>query len=718
MVFCDKLTECSQGEIHVIMGDNSDYVDLLGERRKSSDFLWVSRCMDPLVPHPLPPGMKYTREQTIEAALNHPRVAFTVETLAAARGVDKAIVRREARDMLEEMASKAHLPTVRWIGLLTVKVLKRILMSFRVNQKYLLEIREQMKHSDVQYVYVPSHRSYLDFILMSYLLFTYEMALPNIASGMDFYRMKIVGELLRKTGAFYLRRSFSHDLLYKEIFKAYVASLVENSDRAIEFFIEGTRSRSQKSISPKYGLLSMILEAVFQGLVPDIQFVPISVAYDRPLEESLFSYELLGVPKPAETTSGLFKSLSILKEDRGHGHIYFNIGPPISAQKFMDYNIRRTSALSPNAKLPTEVVKNLAFEIIESHKRNTVFMPFNLIAVLFNERVHSYPRNPYCFDGLLQDYCWLKEIMKKQGATIFPKVDSGDDESYRRSEKDDIKESLNTHKNLLSFDLHNSLTLHDNYRDVKSGKIRNVRGHDLDERTMKIAVPAINLGIYVNPIFAFFTKAAIAAVSVHTSHQSKDYTREKYILLRTLLSNEFGLPTDDNKNIIADEWTHEMEFLTNVECFKQESEQITYGSNEKLRLLLSNLITPFISAVYVTCLTLYQWDNLIMEGPTEKNILKESQRQAETLLFEDNSLVRHPYTLSLDLYSSTLVSLVSYGAIKLVQNQPNYEIDRPNISTVIGDLETILLSRETPGSYLDIGLTLIRQADNTLQAKL
>ena len=88
------------------------------------------------------------------------------------------------------------------------------------------------------------------------------MALPNIASGMDFYRMKIVGELLRKTGAFYMRRSFSTDKLYKEIFRAYVASLVARSDRAIEFFIEGTRSRSQKSLAPKYGTFFLYLRRI------------------------------------------------------------------------------------------------------------------------------------------------------------------------------------------------------------------------------------------------------------------------------------------------------------------------------------------------------------------------------------------------------------------------------------------------------------------------
>lgn len=84
------------------------------------------------------------------------------------------------------------------------------------------------------------------------------MALPNIASGMDFYRMKIVGELLRQTGAFYMRRSFAFDPLYKEIFKAYVGSLLKNSDRALEFFIEGTRSRSQKTLPPKFGKYTIL----------------------------------------------------------------------------------------------------------------------------------------------------------------------------------------------------------------------------------------------------------------------------------------------------------------------------------------------------------------------------------------------------------------------------------------------------------------------------
>lgn len=134
--------------------------------------------------------------------------------------------------------------------------MKRMFSNIYINQSILYNLRKEMQISQVQYIYVPSHRSYLDFVLLSYILFSHDMALPNIAAGMDFYNMRVIGELLRKTGAFYIRRSFSTDLLYKHIFRAYISTIVSHSNRAIEFFVEGTRSRSQKNTMPKYGKCS------------------------------------------------------------------------------------------------------------------------------------------------------------------------------------------------------------------------------------------------------------------------------------------------------------------------------------------------------------------------------------------------------------------------------------------------------------------------------
>lgn len=112
-----------------------------------------------------------------------------------------------------------------------------------------------------------------------------------------------MGTVLRNTGAFFMRRSYNNDSLYWTTFKEYVHQLVVGGDLPIEFFIEGTRSRSCKSLPPKFGLISMILRAFFLGEVPDVLFVPINISYDRVLEEGLFAYELLGVPKPKESTA-------------------------------------------------------------------------------------------------------------------------------------------------------------------------------------------------------------------------------------------------------------------------------------------------------------------------------------------------------------------------------------------------------------------------------
>ena len=51
------------------------------------------------------------------------------------------------------------------------------------------------------------------------------------------------------------------------------------------------------------GMLSAALESYFKAEVPDIMMVPISISYDRIMEESLYAYELLGVPKPKESAS-------------------------------------------------------------------------------------------------------------------------------------------------------------------------------------------------------------------------------------------------------------------------------------------------------------------------------------------------------------------------------------------------------------------------------
>lgn len=187
-----------------------------------------------------------------------------------------------------------------------------------------------------------------------------------------------------------MRRSFSSDdELYWDIFREYVQSLVRSYHIGLEFFVEGTRSRTFKAIPPKVGLLSMALEPFVMGEVADVTIVPISVSYEKVLEEELFVYEMLGIPKPKESTTGLFKAFKIVQKN--FGKMYMDFGEPISVREYFATKeidrVARSSIAAHVQKLnkgEIQAVKDLASEIVVKQQQGIVITTFNLIAVYFS----------------------------------------------------------------------------------------------------------------------------------------------------------------------------------------------------------------------------------------------------------------------------------------------------------------------------------------------
>jgi glycerol-3-phosphate O-acyltransferase len=101
-------------------------------------------------------------------------------------------------------------------------------------------------------------------MVLSTILYFYGMEIPLICSGEDFLDIAVVADLLRNSGAFFMRRTFRGDDLYKAVFYEYVRILVKDKE-IMEFFIEGTRSRSNKMISPKYGFMSVCSRVFFDN---------------------------------------------------------------------------------------------------------------------------------------------------------------------------------------------------------------------------------------------------------------------------------------------------------------------------------------------------------------------------------------------------------------------------------------------------------------------
>jgi glyceronephosphate O-acyltransferase len=247
--------------------------------------------------------------------------------------------------------------------------------------------------NDYSVIFLPQHRSYMDFLLVSIICFHKEIQLPAVAAGQDFLGLSFVSNLMRNAGAFFIRRSFGSDQLYWAIFNEYVQQHLINSDRPLEFFIEGTRSRSSKSLPPKYGMLSTCFELFMKGRrINDIYLVPISLSYERLLEEMLYSKELLGIPKPKESVSGLVKARAIMSES--YGSIFIDFGKPLSLRDLLnsltlENRVKNCSLrqmhLTPDfifELTPQDLIliEQCSFKILLQMLKNQVVQPISLIS--------------------------------------------------------------------------------------------------------------------------------------------------------------------------------------------------------------------------------------------------------------------------------------------------------------------------------------------------
>ncbi|MCA1664014.1 MAG: glycerol-3-phosphate acyltransferase, partial [Myxococcales bacterium] len=100
----------------------------------------------------------------------------------------------------------------------------------------------------------------------------------------------------------------------------------------IEFFIEGGRSRTGKLLAPKLGLLGMVVEAALDddgAHARKAQIVPISIGYEKVIEEKSYAKEAAGGEKKKEDVKGLLKATRVLGAQYGRLNIQFDDALPL-----------------------------------------------------------------------------------------------------------------------------------------------------------------------------------------------------------------------------------------------------------------------------------------------------------------------------------------------------------------------------------------------------
>ncbi|KAA0183935.1 hypothetical protein HAZT_HAZT002578 [Hyalella azteca] len=317
----------SLGAILTADGDVSPgYEDIVEPRRGQSDLRWAAQEWQSSGSFA---GSKHVSpEQAMTNIMASEGLQNIMEEVAKHRNVSLKEVKEESVEILKVMAHQQDISAIRKFAFFLAKMLKAMYNKIVVHRPGIELLRKAIKTCPV--VLLPTHRSYADFILVSYVSFHYNLPFPVIAAGMDFYHMAYIGQLLREAGAFYIKRSFVDDVLYWAVFQEYVKMLVCQESAPMEFFLEGTRSRTAKTLRPKLGLLGCVCQYAWLKDVSDVLLVPINISYDRTLEEELYAWELLGIPKPKESTSGLFKAKRILKEK--YGNVFIHIGQPVSVK--------------------------------------------------------------------------------------------------------------------------------------------------------------------------------------------------------------------------------------------------------------------------------------------------------------------------------------------------------------------------------------------------
>ncbi len=180
-------------------------------------------------------------------------------------------------------------------------------------------------------IYVPCHRSHIDYLLLSYILYVNGFSLPHIAAGKNL-DLPIVGGILRRGGAFFLRRTFAGNKLYAAVFNSYLKDLLQRG-HSLEYFIEGGRSRTGRLLPPKGGMLAMTVQAYLSNPKTPVVFVPVYFGYERLLEGRAFISELDGGKKQKESFFALIRSLKTLRED--YGKVYVNFAEPIVLEELL-----------------------------------------------------------------------------------------------------------------------------------------------------------------------------------------------------------------------------------------------------------------------------------------------------------------------------------------------------------------------------------------------
>ncbi len=579
-----------------------------------------------------------------ERVLRAPRVRKAIRMQAEESNLPEEVVQERARKILDRMAANFTMSTARRFDWFLNKVWKRMYTTYDTDSSGMEGIEvlpseiEQVREAALKHplVLLPCHKSHVDYLIMSQILMHYDMMPPHIAAG-DNLMIPVVGWLFRKSGAFFLRRSFGNDELYRTIFNEYVLRLLREGC-TLEFFIEGGRSRTGKLRSPKTGMLKLLVDAAIEKRIRDFYLVPTSVGYDRIVEGESYTRELLGGKKKRESLAGLFRSarkfLSI-----NFGRIAVRFAEPISIrtaiQELIEEEQQHNPTFDPVEDLDDrrQLVHILAYRVLYEINNASWVMPASLVvAVLMTEMKRGINH-----DRLVEEVDWLRREVEARGAKV-----------HNYDEPDNVVRRATQSLNRLI-------------------KAREYLGKDVVVYRPR-ASRRLELAYYRNHLVHLFVSEAVIAVALQAfqwrrssdSGVKLDALLKEVRFLSLVLKLEFIYKPSPDIQDNFDETLASME-RRGVLSVDHETNRVEAQSGEGRRMLvfLRHLFWPFVDSYWTASLALFavQKEGFI----EEKSFIRRMQDMTEALYHE--GYLRYSDAVSMDTLKNAISLFEELGMI-------------------------------------------------------
>jgi 1-acyl-sn-glycerol-3-phosphate acyltransferase len=330
------------------------------------------------------------------APLDHPSFDATDYLKTVCRGINRHLMRRDENET--SFAGRLHRGVrsdLRWViqqpegnwairaaAYIVVKALRRCSDRFTVDLPSFEAARASAGESR-RLVIIPSHRSYMDFVLCSFLFFArpdLDIPIPRIAAADEFARIPVLGRLFVQFGAFYLSRGRGEE----DVELTRQVHALTRRGEILQFFIEGTRSRSRQFLPPRRGLLRCL-----QATGESFAILPVAFTYDRVPEQAAFLEELRGAPKPKMQLLPLLGwTLRLLRGEIDVGRVHLTCEEPL--------------LLDPSTDVPA-----LSRQVIARLQRGTATTTYQLRTFLIHHPIEGV------------DLHWLREALIRRGGQVL-----------------------------------------------------------------------------------------------------------------------------------------------------------------------------------------------------------------------------------------------------------------------------------------------------------